>query len=119
MLGPELKLTLVDRLLLDQFDAIDRAFLDVVESEGVQAHHFIGPGMPRIRAVLVMLSSGASRTDEVTPDRHSFAHTVLSTELFSVAILAHDLTLGRRGGFRRRMVLDLLVGRISCWFGTG
>ena len=117
MLGPELKISAVDRLLIDQLESIDKAFIDLVESEGVQPDHFIAPGMPRIRAVLVMLSSGASRIEEVTPDHHSFTHTVLSTELFNIAIKAHDLTLGRRGGLRRRIARRLVGGSMTFLVG--
>ena len=95
----------------DQMAEVDRAIRDIMESEGYSEEFFVAPGVPRIRPVLIYLSSeiGALASQE-SAERGRLMHLALSAELFYSAVLVHDLALGESGS-KRRAVLKKILGR--------
>ena len=69
---------------------------DIMESEGYSEEFFVAPGVPRIRPVLIYLSSeiGALASHE-SAERARLMHLAFSAEPFYSAVLVHDLALGR------------------------
>jgi geranylgeranyl pyrophosphate synthase len=95
---------------------------DLVPTDGlielVGPDHFVtddpllgAPELPRIRPVLVALTARAAGATEVDGETQYVA------ELLHLALLVHDLALGREGGLRRRVARRLL--RRSVGFLTG
>lgn len=100
-------------VLLRQLDA---AFVDLVMGDGAPAgfdpQHFIAPGVPRVRPLLVLLSARAAGRPDMDPevDLSSTEHVAAAAELLHFAVLLHDTALGRQGG-RRRRVARRILGR--------
>ncbi len=95
---------------------------DLVPDDGVVAlvgaHHFepgdplLGaPEIPRLRPVLVALAARAAGATEVDGETQYVA------ELLHLALMVHDVALGREGGRRRRVARRLLRRSVS--FLTG
>lgn len=95
----------------DQMAEVDSAIRDIMESEGYSEEFFVAPGVPRIRPVLIYLSSeiGAMASQE-SAEKGRLMHLALSAELFYSAVLVHDLALGETGS-KRRAVLKKILGR--------
>jgi octaprenyl-diphosphate synthase len=70
-----------------------------------------GPGLPRLRPILVMLAARAA--GEENPEA---AEVASAAELLHLAVKIHDAALGRQGGRRRRVARRLLGGAAS-WLG--
>ena len=90
---------------------LDSAIRDIVQHEGYSEEFFVAPGVPRIRPVLIYLSSeiGALASQE-SAEAGRLMHLALSAELFYSAVLVHDLALGQSGS-RRRALLKRILGR--------
>ncbi len=95
---------------------------DLVPDDGVAelvGHHHFEPGdpllgapeIPRMRPVLVALAARAAGATEVDGETQYVA------ELLHLALVVHDLALGREGGRRRRVARRLLRRSVS--FLTG
>lgn len=95
---------------------------DLVPDDGVVelvgAHHFApddpllgAPDLPRMRPLLVALAARAAGATEVDGETQYVA------ELLYLALIVHDLALGREGGRRRRVARRLLRRSVS--FLTG
>ena len=96
---------------------MDTTLADIIQNEGFSSEFFLAPGVPRIRPVLVYLSSEVGRSDsQVNIERSGLAHLAMSAELFYCAILIHDVALGTQGGRRRRLAKRLL-GKAIEWYG--
>jgi octaprenyl-diphosphate synthase len=101
----------------DELLELDSSFLDIMSNEGFSSGWFIAPGVPRIRPILIYLSSEVARTElSEKVERSRLRHLALATELFYGAILVHDLTLGKQGGKRRRLARRVL-GKALEWYG--
>ena len=101
----------------DELSELDSSLSDIMGNEGFSSGWFIAPGVPRIRPILIYLSSEVARTElseEIEGSR--LRHLALATELFYGAILIHDLTLGKQGGKRRRLARRIL-GKALEWYG--
>lgn len=88
---------------------------DVILGEGMPTgfspESYIAPGVPRIRAFLVVLASRAAGGRDLRADEVAF-----SAELLHLAVAVHDTALGRQGG-RRRRVARRLLGGAAHWLG--
>ena len=95
----------------EQMSQLDNAIRDIMQSEGYSEEFFVAPGVPRIRPVLIYLSSeiGALESQEAA-EKGRLMHLALSAELFYSAVLVHDLALGESGS-KRRAVLKKILGR--------
>lgn len=95
----------------EQMAEVDNAIRDIMQSEGYSEEFFVAPGVPRIRPVLIYLSSeiGAMASQE-SAEKGRLMHLALSAELFYSAVLVHDLALGETGS-KRRAVLKKILGR--------
>ncbi|MAA78010.1 MAG: hypothetical protein CL916_02025 [Deltaproteobacteria bacterium] len=95
---------------------IDDAFSDLIEGEGLPPDLFVGPGIPRIRPTLLLLSACATqRVQELDSD--DMEHVALSVEMCAAAIAIHDAALGQQGGLRRRVARKVL-GRVRTLAGN-
>lgn len=95
---------------------IDDAFSDLIEGEGLPPDLFVGPGIPRIRPMLLLLSACATqRVHELNSD--DIEHVALSVEMCAAAIAIHDAALGQQGGLRRRVARKVL-GRVKTLAGN-
>ena len=95
---------------------IDNAFSDLIEGEGLPPDLFVGPGVPRIRPMLLLLSACATqRVQELDSD--DMEHVALSVEMCAAAIAIHDAALGQQGGLRRRVARKVL-GRVRTLAGN-
>ena len=96
---------------------MDSSLADIIQHEGFSSEFFIAPGVPRIRPLLVYLSSEVGRShSQATVEGSGLEHLAMSAELFYCAILIHDLALGTQGGRRRRLAKRLL-GKAIEWYG--
>ena len=77
--------------------------------EGVSPDHFLAPGIPRVRPVLVLLATKAAGGGDTEA-----AEAAFSAELLHRAIKAHDKALGRQDG-RRRRIARRLIGGAAHW----
>lgn len=108
----------------DELSELDSTLSDIMGNEGFSSGWFIAPGVPRIRPILIYLSSEVARAelvDELVDEKSDvngsrLRHLALATELFYGAILIHDLTLGKQGGRRRRLARRIL-GKALEWYG--
>jgi octaprenyl-diphosphate synthase len=101
----------------DQLLQVDSSLEDIIYNEGFSSEFFLAPGVPRIRPVLVYLSSEVGRVDsKVDVENNGLNHLAMSAELFYCAILVHDVALGKQGGRRRRLAKRLL-GKAIEWYG--
>jgi geranylgeranyl pyrophosphate synthase len=75
---------------------------------------YIAPGLPRIRPVLVLLSTRAAQGGESESD--AAEQVAVAAELLHAAIAVHDAALGQKGGRRRRAARRLLGGAVG-WLG--
>ena len=95
---------------------IDNAFSDLIEGEGLPPDLFVGPGIPRIRPMLLLLSACATqRVHELNSE--DIEHVALSVEMCAAAIAIHDAALGQQGGLRRRVARKVL-GRVKTLAGN-
>lgn len=104
----------IDELEADQF-AVDATLSDLTSGEGMPPgfnpnSHF-APGVPRLRTLLVGLSSRAAGGD--TEDAADVARVA---EIMHLAVVIHDAALGRQGGRRRRVARRLIRGSAH-WLG--
>ena len=77
----------------------------------------MAPGVPRIRPVLIYLSSEVGKgNSQEKIEGSGLTHLAMSAELFYCAILIHDVALGKQGGRRRRLAKRLL-GKAIEWYG--
>lgn len=101
----------------DELLELDSSLSDIMSNEGFSSGWFIAPGVPRIRPILIYLSSEVARTElSEKVESSRLRHLALATELFYGAILIHDLTLGKQGGKRRRVARRVL-GKALEWYG--
>ncbi|MEL6348295.1 MAG: polyprenyl synthetase family protein [Myxococcota bacterium] len=107
---------------LDRLSRIDVAMGDLLSGEGAppgfQPHHYLAPGVPRIRPMLVLLSVEAARRGEAHSgaDPQRAEDLAAAAELLHLAIAVHDAALGRQGGRRRRAARRLVGGAVG-WLG--
>ena len=95
---------------------VDSAFADLIEGEGYPPDLFLGPGVPRIRPMLLLLSACATqRVQELNSE--DMEHLALSVEMCAAAIAVHDAALGQQGGLRRRVARKIL-GRVKVLAGN-
>ena len=95
----------------EQMAELDSTIRDIMQHEGYSDEFFVAPGVPRIRPVLIYLSSeiGAMASQE-SAEKGRLMHLALSAEIFYSAVLVHDLALGESGS-KRRSLLKKFVGR--------
>lgn len=88
---------------------IESTIQDIMHHEGYATDMFVAPGVPRIRPILIYLSTelGQHISNEQV-ESVGLRHLVLSTEVFYTAIIAHDLALGKSGGRRRKLLKKIL-----------
>ena len=105
-----------------QMAELDAAIRNIMQHEGYSEEFFVAPGVPRIRPVLIYLSSeiGAMASQE-SAEQGRLMHLALSAELFYSAVLIHDLALGETGS-KRRSILKKILGRAlriheKSWYG--
>ena len=93
----------------DQMAELDSTIRDIMQHEGYSDEFFIAPGVPRIRPVLIYLSSeiGAMASQE-SVEKSRLMHLALSAEIFYSAVLVHDLALGESGSKRRSFIKKVL-----------
>ncbi len=93
---------------------LDGAIADLASGDGAppgfDARHFLAPGVPRVRPLLVLLSARAAEVEDARRDVDPAAaeHVAIAAELLHFAVLVHDAALGRPGGRRRRVARALL-----------
>lgn len=101
----------------EQLLQVDSSLKDIIYNEGFSSEFFLAPGVPRIRPVLVYLSSEVGRVESQADVEHNgLNHLAMSAELFYCAILIHDVALGKQGGRRRRLARRIL-GKAIEWYG--
>ncbi|NOY25457.1 MAG: hypothetical protein GXP62_06245, partial [Oligoflexia bacterium] len=117
---------LSDDLILTMLK-LDGALRDLAGGQGApqgyDTQHFLAPGLPRVRPVLVLLSAraaqlsdGALRSADDEEAVSGAEHIAAATELLAIAITLHDAALGQRGGRRRRVARRVLGGAVG-WLG--
>lgn len=109
--------------LKDFLARLDGVLGDLAGGEGappdLDTRHFLGPGMPRIRPVLVMLSvRAASAQSHAAADPAAAEQVAAAAELLHCAILLHDAALGRQGGRRRRAARRIIGGAVGVLGGN-
>ena len=96
--------------------AVDATLVDLTLGEGMPAEFnpesHLAPGVPRLRTLLVGLSSRAA--GGVEADATDVARVA---EIMHLAVAIHDAALGRQGGRRRRVARRLLRGSAH-WLGA-
>ena len=96
--------------------AVDATLADLTLGEGMPSgfnpESHLAPGVPRLRTLLVGLSTRAAGGDE--EDATDVAHVA---EIMHLAVAIHDTALGRQGGRRRRVARRLLRGSAH-WLGA-
>jgi len=95
--------------------AVDATLADLTRGEGMPSgfnpESHLAPGVPRLRTLLVGLSSRAAGGEDA--DAKDVARVA---EIMHLAVAVHDAALGRQGGRRRRVARRLL--RTSAhWLG--
>ena len=95
----------------DQMAEVDSAIRDIILLKGTRKSSSLLRGVPRIRPVLIYLSSEiGSIASHEHAEKGRLMHLALSAELFYSAVLVHDLALGETGS-KRRAVLKKILGR--------
>ena len=90
-------------------EELDESIRDLMQHEGYSSEMFVAPGVPRIRPILIFLSSEVGKsTSHQEVEASGLRHLALSAELFYTAIVVHDFALGRSGGLRRRLFKKIL-----------
>jgi geranylgeranyl pyrophosphate synthase len=113
--------------LVDVARQLDGALSDLAGGEGAppgfDPRHFLAPGVPRIRPLLVLLSARAAGTEHTGDGPHPFPntateHLAVAAELLHVAIAMHDAALGRPGGRRRRAARRIISRAVGLLGGN-
>lgn len=112
-LRPEVEAAIIE--LEAPLKRLEQALLDLMVGSGLpqgfDPENHLAPGVPRIRPLLVMLSTRAAGELGAEP-----VDIASAAELLHLAVRVHDAALGRQNG-RRRRVARRLLGSAAHWLG--